>query len=464
MSVSAVRILRRPPDPIALARSLDGRPGLAVLASRPHGAPRAEDARWSFVACDPIESSEELVPPAVAMARDVPSAAPAPLWIGVVPYEALRGAERTAWTRHPDDRADCALARPAWRRYEAVARVDHATGEVAVVGDDARAVDRLAGALVAREPAPRRGGPPGFEVRVLEADEPDEAHLERVREALRLIAAGDLYEVNLARRIPLCVRGDALALFTSLLDAAPAPWGFLQELGDIAAREAAANATVDREAVASTTVVCGASPELALSVRGAALRTCPIKGTRPRGSDAVEDARRARELDLDPKERAELTMAVDVHRSDLGRVAEPGSVQVLGEPRVVAGRTVWSRVAEVVARRAPGATLEDVARAVLPCGSITGAPKVRAMEVIARLEPWRRGAYTGAYGWVGRDGRLELAMAIRTLSWEAGGSGSGAYFAGGGIVADSVPERELEETRWKAAQLAALVHSQAFSR
>ncbi|MGH7294593.1 MAG: chorismate-binding protein, partial [Polyangiaceae bacterium] len=108
--------------------------------------------------------------------------------------------------------------------------------------------------------------------------------------------------------------------------------------------------------------------------------------------------------------------------------------------------------AEVTATRSPGTTLADVARAVLPCGSITGAPKVRAMEVIARLEPWRRGLYTGVFGWVGRDGRLELAMAIRTLQWERA-SGAGAYFAGGGIVADSVPERELEETRWKAAQL-----------
>jgi anthranilate/para-aminobenzoate synthase component I len=426
--VTAVRILRRSPDPIALARSLGPRPGLAVLASRPQGAPRAEDARWSFVACEPVESSEELVP-ALAGAEDAPRGPPAPRWIGVVPYEALRGAERPSWTRHPDDRAGCLLARPAWRRYDAVVRVDHATGEVALVGDDERAVDRLARALGSREQAT---GTPPFELRVLDPDEPDEAHLERVREALRLIAAGDLYEVNLARRIPLHVRGDALALFTLLLDAAPAPWGFLQELG--------------------ANVACGTSPELALSVRGTALRTCPIKGTRPRGTDAQDDARRARELDLDPKERAELTMAVDVHRSDLGRVAEAGSVRVLGEPRVVAGRTVWSRVAEVVARRAASATLDDVVRAVLPCGSITGAPKVRAMEVIARLEPWRRGAYTGAYGWVGRDGRLELAMAIRTLTWDREAE-AGSYFAGGGIVADSVPERELEETRWKAAQL-----------
>ncbi|HEY3817119.1 MAG TPA: anthranilate synthase component I family protein [Polyangiaceae bacterium] len=425
-----VRIVRLPPDPLALARAVADRPGLAVLVSRPQGAPRPEDARWSFVACEPVESSDDLVPPP---AGEGAHGGPAPRWIGVIPYEALRETERFAWTRHPDDRGPTPRARPAWRRYAAVLRIDHATGEVAAVGDDEKSVASLVTAL---RSGPRSAGRPALEVRQLPMDEPDEAHLERVRAALRLIAAGDLYEVNLARRIRLHVRGDRLTLLASLLDAAPAPWGFLQVLGD--------------------NLVCGASPELALSVRGDTLRTCPVKGTRPRGSDANDDARLAVALDSDPKERAELTMAVDVHRSDLGRVAVPGSVRVLGEPRVLPGRTVWSRVAEVVARRAAGATLDDVARAVLPCGSITGAPKVRAMEVIAQLEPWRRGAYTGAFGWVGHDGRLELAMAIRTVQGGSRDGDEAEYFAGGGIVADSVPERELEETRWKAIQLESL--------
>jgi anthranilate/para-aminobenzoate synthase component I len=433
--VTVVRILRVAPDPLRIARDLSGRPGLAVLVSRPHGAPRPDDARWSFVACDPVEASDELVPPAGG-AGDEPGLGPR--WVGVVPYEALRGGERPAWTRAPDDRPACPLGRPAWRRYAAAVRIDHATGEVAVEADDAARAACLARALEREPPGREVAGGEGFSLRVSNPGEADEAHLERVRAALRLIAAGDLYEINLARRIPLVVRGDALSLFASLLDAAPAPWGFLQDLDEVR--------------------VCAASPELALSIRGERLRTCPIKGTRPRGGDAAEDGRLARELDADPKERAELTMAIDVHRSDLGRVAVPGSVRVLGEPRVLAGRTVWSRVAEIVARRAPGVTAEDVVRAALPCGSVTGAPKVRAMEVIARLEPWRRGAYTGAFGYVGRDGSVQLAMAIRTI--ELAGD-EGAYFSGGGIVADSVPERELEETRWKAAQLARLAASVA---
>jgi anthranilate/para-aminobenzoate synthase component I len=445
VSGPVVRLLRAAPDPLALARALGGRPGLAVLASCPVGAPRADDARWSFVASDPVDASDDLVPPA----GEGDAGGPAPRWIGVVPYEALRAGERPAWTRAPDDRPPSPLAAPAWRRYAAVVRVDHATGEVAVVGDDDASV-----ATMVRRLSAGSSRACDYALRILPPDEAPVAHVARVRAALELIAEGDLYEVNLARRIPLEVRGDALSLFTSLLEAAPAPWGFLQVLD-----------SSDR-----SSVVCGTSPELALSVRGRALRTCPVKGTRPRGRDAAEDAAAARALEEDPKERAELTMAVDVHRNDLGRVAVPGSVHVPFGPRVVAGRTVWSRMTEVLATRAPGIPLDDVARATLPCGSITGAPKVRAMEVIARLEPHRRGAYTGVFGWVGRGGRhgphdahdgweglerLELAMAIRTLQWDSA-SGEGAYFAGGGIVADSVPERELEETRWKAAQLVAL--------
>jgi anthranilate/para-aminobenzoate synthase component I len=453
--VTVVRALDVPPDPLAIARALVDRPGLAVLASRPQGAPRPVDARYSFVACDPAERTDEIVPdcaspPGACAWNGAPAG---PLWIGVVPYEAIRGAERPAWTRRPDLRPACALTKPVWQRYRAVVRIDHATGHVAIEADDDPSAEAIARALARERPSrdqvsscsePRHcRRQPRFTLDVLAPEEPDSVHIERVRTALRLIAAGDLYQVNLSRRIPMVFRGDSLALFASLLEAAPAPWGFFQDLGGA--------------------LVLGASPELAISARGDALRTCPIKGTRPRGQDARDDDIMASALDADPKERAELVMAVDVHRNDVGRVAAPGSVSLVSDARVLAGRTVWSRVAEVVARRAPGVGLGDIVRALLPCGSVTGAPKVRAMEVIAGLEPWRRGAYTGAFGYVARDGALELAMAIRTIQ---AGPPSGAeaerrawYFAGGGIVAESDPALELEETRWKAAQLAQLGQS-----
>ncbi|MDP9151679.1 MAG: chorismate-binding protein [Myxococcota bacterium] len=395
-----------------------------------------------------MEASHALVPEETGASHTTPGdaraitgwngASAAPRWIGVIPYEALRGAERPRWTRCPDDRLPAALSLPEWRRYAAIVRIDHLTGDVAVEADDPASAAELARAVAEGTGRTALGA---FSLHAVRSDEPDEAHRRRIREALRLIAAGDLYEVNLARRLGAVVRGDPVGLFAALLEAAPATWGFYQDLGQ--------------------TTICGASPELALSVRRDVLRSCPVKGTRPRGRDADADARLAAALAADPKEHAELVMAIDVHRNDLGRVARPGTVRVLGEPRVIPGRTVWSRMAEVVALRSPGSSLEAIVRAVLPCGSVTGAPKVRAMEAIACLEPWRRSAYTGAFGFVTGDGDLCLAMAIRTLELGErrgpGGSSeaerSATYFTGGGIVADSDPERELEETRWKATQL-----------
>ena len=429
-----VREIPHPPDVSRLARALAAAPGLAVLQSGGLGGSPAGDARFSFVACDPVERSHAWVPPEGERARGWGGFPAAPRWIGVVPYEAARGIERPAWTRTPDLRPAPPIARPTWQRYDAVVRIDHARGIVAIEADDAAAADRLAraldrdsvaGALVTLTPMP--------------AIEPDAAHLDRVREVLRLIARGDVYQANVARCLEHTLRGRPFDAYEAIFRASPAPYGFFADLGSAA--------------------VCASSPELALEARGAWLRTSPIKGTRPRGTDAETDEALARELDRDPKERAELTMAVDLHRNDLGRIAEIGSVRVLGEPRVHASRTVWSRSASIVAKRREGVSLDAIVRAMIPCGSVTGAPKVRAMEIIAAREPFRRGLYTGAFGYVGRDGGLVLAMAIRTLEVAAplGTSAYARYCTGGGIVADSDPERELQETRWKATPLFALL-------
>jgi hypothetical protein len=231
--VVRLRIQSLPPDPIAIARALGGaaRPGLAVLASRPRGAPRRADARFSFVACDPVEVSDDLVPPAPApphgsLGPGYGGAIAAPRWVGVVPYDALRALERPGWSRTPDERAASPFERPVWHRYAAVVRVDHASGDVAVEADDAASAANLARSL--QRTAPPAGANSGeWALAPLPADEPEEAHRARVREALRLIAAGDLYEVNLARRIPFRFRGDVLAMFARLLEEAPAPWAFL---------------------------------------------------------------------------------------------------------------------------------------------------------------------------------------------------------------------------------------------
>ena len=194
-------------------------------------------------------------------------------------------------------------------------------------------------------------------------------------------------------------------------------------------------------------VVASASPERFLEVRGRRVVTSPIKGTRPRGVDAESDRAQLDALSHDPKEIAELTMVVDLERNDLGRVARTGSVRVLGEPRIESTRTVHHRVHDVAGVLRDDATLGELIRATLPSGSVTGAPKVRAMEIIATLEPTRRGLYCGAIFALDGAGGLVASMAIRSVVRQGG---IARYHAGGGIVADSDPDREVAETGWKA--------------
>lgn len=421
------------PDVGGLARRLRARPGLAVLRSDPRGALGPADAAASFVASDPVEESRALVPP-VGDAREPGWAGrrSAPRWIGYVPFEARRALERPAWSR-PDPRPAPSIVVPRWYRYDAVLRIDHATGRVVIEADDDAAAERLRARLAAgaaRAGAARSGG---FRLGPIASDA-DEAHARAVRRALEYVAAGDVYQVNLARRFSSSFHGSELELFERLFNQTPAPYGFYLD--------------------ASDHVVVGASPELALAVDGAVLRTGPIKGTRLRGADAASDAALAAELDASAKERAELTMAVDLHRNDLGRVALPGSVRPIANGILRAAPTLWSRLAEVRALADPLHELATLVEAMIPCGSVTGAPKVRAMEIIGELEGARRGLYTGAYGVVGRGGEVTLAVAIRTaVVRRAHGASELEYFAGGGIVWGSDPARETEETRWKALGL-----------
>lgn len=412
-----------PADPMALARALSDRAGVTVLASSSRGGANPEDARASFVACDPTHASDALVPEVDTVTHGWGGLPAAPRWVGVIPYEHLRSLERPG-SVPPETREAPMISAPKWLHYAAILRIDHATGIVAVEADDERSAHELV-ALARRPPRPAQP------FSLVPDDVGDEGHAARIERVLELIARGDVYQVNVARRLSFAFEGEPLDLFESMSRRSPSPWAVYLDMG-------------------STQVLC-TSPELALSVRGSRLRTCPIKGTRPRGEDWTSDSAMKDDLDRDPKERAELVMAIDLHRNDLGRIARTGTVRVLGEPVVQTGVTVHSRAAEVVAERADGLSLSDIARAFLPAGSVTGAPKVRAMEIIAELEPHRRGAYTGAIGYVGRDGALVLAMAIRTATLRAGVA---HYFTGGGIVWGSDPAREVEETNWKAMQIA----------
>ncbi|QTN31910.1 aminodeoxychorismate synthase component I [Akkermansiaceae bacterium] len=254
--------------------------------------------------------------------------------------------------------------------------------------------------------------------------------LESVRRVKEWIAAGDIYQVNVAREFSAEVWGDGslYGLYEALREASPAPM--------------AAWMALDGKEVLST------SPELFLKVSGKGIETRPIKGTRPRFHDADEDRRSAVELQTSPKEVAELVMITDLLRNDLGQVCEFGSVEVTQMLQLESLAQVHHLVSTVQGRLAEGEDAISALAACFPGGSITGAPKQRAMEIIGELEGKPRGIYCGAIGWLGFNGESQFSIAIRTLVRE---EGKLRYHVGAGIVADSVPEAEYEETEHKAA-------------
>jgi para-aminobenzoate synthetase component 1 len=250
-----------------------------------------------------------------------------------------------------------------------------------------------------------------------------ERYLEAVERAKAYILAGDVYQVNLSQRFHARIEEDPRELWGRLRARHPAPFSAFVRFG--------------RRALLSV------SPERFLELRDGRLRTRPIKGTRRRGPGAGE------ELLASAKDDAELAMIVDLERNDLGRVCETGTVRVTAPKTLETHPTVLhlSATVEGECRKGP----LDVLRATFPGGSITGAPKIRAMEIIDELEPSRRGFYTGAIGAIGFDGTMDLSVAIRTAQLD----GPNVYVqAGGGIVADSDPAAEYEETLAKASGLA----------
>ncbi|SDQ21780.1 aminodeoxychorismate synthase component I [Pseudoxanthomonas sp. CF125] len=263
-------------------------------------------------------------------------------------------------------------------------------------------------------------------------DEP-RRFLEGVQRILQYLAAGDIFQVNLSRawRARFDQPLDPAALYARLRTANPAPFAGLFAAGDWA--------------------VASSSPERLVSIRGDVVETRPIAGTRPR-FEGDDDAERIRELVGHPKERAEHVMLIDLERNDLGRVCEPGSVQVDELMTVESYAHVHHIVSNVRGRLRRDTTPGEVIRATFPGGTITGCPKVRCMQIIAELEGTARGAYTGAFGWLNRDGDLDLNILIRSaeISPAAEGGTEVVFRTGAGIVADSVPERELDETRAKA--------------
>ncbi len=250
----------------------------------------------------------------------------------------------------------------------------------------------------------------------------------RVARAQEYIAAGDIYQVNLAQRFSTRFEGNPYRLFEHLLARSPAPGGAFLDFGD--------------------TRVLSASPEMFLRIRGRHITTRPIKGTRPRDRDPLRDEQLAFELLTDPKELAELIMITDLERNDLGRICEYGSVAVTQLLQLERYAQVFHLVSTIEGLLRPEIDALEAVRLCIPGGSISGAPKRRACEIIAELEPCPRGIYTGLIGYFDDSGDAAFSIAIRTLVQE----GSNLHFSvGSGITAGSIPGREYEETLHKAA-------------
>jgi len=286
-------------------------------------------------------------------------------------------------------------------------------------------------------PGPPPGSAPAVEETRVETSLGRAEYIHAVEVAKEAIAAGEAIQVVLARRqsieLPPDATGralDGIALYRALRRVNPSPYLFFVR-------------TPGYEVV-------GASPELLLQVEGDRLTTHPIAGTRPRGATPEEDTLLAEQLQRDPKERAEHVMLVDLGRNDLGRVARPGTVAVTKYMEVERYSHVLHLVSHVEARLAPGLDALDALRSVFPAGTLSGAPKVRAMQLIAAAEGERRGLYGGAVGYLGYDGNLDTAITIRSAVLKGG---LAHVHTGAGIVAGSIPEREFEETEHKAAAL-----------
>jgi anthranilate synthase component I len=256
-----------------------------------------------------------------------------------------------------------------------------------------------------------------------------------VERAKEYITAGDIFQVVLSKRFDFQVEGDLVEFYRNLRAINPSPYMYFYKAGK-------------RQIV-------GSSPEMLARVECGTLETFPIAGTRPATTDAAQNRRLGRELLADPKERAEHVMLVDLARNDIGRVSRFGSVRVPEFMRVNRYSHVQHIVSHVVGDLKEDADCYDALRAVFPAGTVSGAPKVRAMEIIEELEPTRRGPYAGAVGYFSFNGNMDFAITIRTLIADGNRA---SIQAGAGIVADSVPELEWMETEHKASALMKALH------
>ena len=443
-------------DSAALLEALRGEPWPVLLESgHALGHP---DARYDIVAADPyatltvrgavsivdrrgqakrstrppLELLRELLGERAAPVAGLPFAGGA---LGYFAYDFGRLLERL-----PSVAAqDIALPDAALGLYDWAIVVDHVQRRTLLVGQgrDARTyaewderVSRLA----------HGGSPAARPFTVLSAPEADfdrESYGRAFERVQRHIRAGDCYQVNLTQRFTARVEGDSWQAYHALRRINPAPFAAFLELP-------------------SGAVLCS-SPERFLSVRGGRVETKPIKGTRPRSTDPALDRALAEELQRSAKDRAENVMIVDLLRNDLGKSCTPGSIHATKLFEVESFASVHHLVSTVEGRLMPGKDALDLLAGCFPGGSITGAPKLAAMQIIEALEPYRRSVYCGCIGYMGFDGAMDTNIAIRTLVRD--GDAIHAW-AGGGVVADSEADAEYQESLDKAAALLAVLEAE----
>jgi anthranilate synthase component I len=366
--------------------------------------------------------------------------------VGYVGYDAVRRLERVP--EHATD--DLQLPEMVMLLATDVAALDHHEGTVTLIAnavnwddsperadaayDDALArLDRMTAELGAPAPSTvATVGTPGGPENVRRRRSPEEHHA-AIEVAKERIRAGDAFQVVLSQRFEAETSADAMDIYRILRMTNPSPYMYLLRLADADGRPFE---------------IVGSSPEALVTVRDGLATTHPIAGTRWRGADEEEDTLLEKDLLADEKERAEHLMLVDLGRNDLGRVCASGSVEVVDFMSVERYSHVMHIVSTVVGRMAPGRNAFDVLKACFPAGTLSGAPKPRAMELIEELEPTRRGLYGGAVGYLDFAGDLDAAIAIRTAVLR---DGIAYVQAGGGIVADSDPAAEDQESRNKAA-------------
>ena len=395
--------------------------------------------RYSFIGFDPflVLRGDVLAELGVLLKKyrcDALSGAPFPCGaVGYFSYEFGAGLERVVSSRAND----LGVPEMQWGFYDGVLGFDHEAKRAFMV---ANPVDRASAAEIferledAMNSARVKSLATGFGVK---AGEPrscvsKDAYLRALSRIKDYIAAGDVYQVNLTQRFETPLPCHPYALYQRLRRRSPAPFASYLNFGNWQ--------------------VVSSSPERFLRIENGRVETRPIKGTRPRGKTPAEDERLRAELVASEKDRAELLMIVDLERNDLGRVCAPGSIRVDELFKVETHPTVHHLVANVSGVLRADCDVVDCLRATLPGGSITGAPKVRAMQIIDELETVQRGVYTGAVGYLGFDGNADLNIAIRTILCA---KGQAYYHVGGGIVWDSDPESEYQETLDKGAAMRA---------